>query len=78
MLEHGEKNFEQQGCLYPCDKADATGISGMSATPLFGPQGYRELGGRFSDTRNEYRIVGHKVEDYPEGFIYGSALNRLR
>ena len=48
MLEHGKRNFAQQGSLYTCDKVDATGIMGMSATPLFDPQSYMELEGRFS------------------------------
>jgi methylisocitrate lyase len=69
MLEHGKKNFAQQGSLYTCDKKDATGIDGMSATPLFDPRGYMELEGRFSGKKKEYTIVGHEVEDYPEGFV---------
>ncbi len=28
MLEHGKKNFAQQGSLYTCDKQDATGVYG--------------------------------------------------
>jgi methylisocitrate lyase len=69
MLEHGKKNFAQQGSLYTCDKQDATGIYGMSATPLFDPQGYMELEGRFSGKTKEYTIVGNDVEAYPEGFV---------
>jgi methylisocitrate lyase len=69
MLEHGKKNFAQQGSLYTCDKKDATGIDGMSATPLFDPRGYMELEGRFSGRKKEYTIVGHQVDDYPEGFV---------
>ena len=69
MLEHGKHNFAQQGSLYTCDKKDATGIQGMSATPLFDPQGYMELEGRFSGKDKEYTIVGHEVEAYPEGFV---------
>lgn len=69
MLEHGKHNFAQQGSLYTCDKKDATGIMGMSATPLFDPQGYMALEGRFSGHKKEYTIVGNAVEDYPEGFV---------
>jgi hypothetical protein len=69
MLEHGKKNFEQQGSLYTCDKKDATGIYGMSATPLFDPRGYMELEAKFSGRHKEFTIVGNEVEDYPEGFV---------
>ena len=47
MLEHGLRNFAEQGVSYTCGKKDATGIMGMSATPLFDPQSYMELQGRF-------------------------------
>jgi len=77
MLEHGKKNFAQQGSLYTCDKTDATGIYGMSATPLFDPQGYMELEGRFSGRSKEYTIVGNEVEDYPEGFVKTPITDRL-
>lgn len=69
MLEHGKRNFTQQGSLYTCDKKDATGIYGMSATPLFDPRGYMELEARFSGRQKEFTIVGNEVEDYPEGFV---------
>ena len=69
MLEHGKQNFAQQGSLYTCDKKDATGIDGASATPLFDPRGYMELEGRFSAKKKEYTIVGHQVDDYPTGFV---------
>src|SRR5262245_2698718 len=69
MLEHGKKNVAQQGSLYTCDKVDATGIMGMSATPLFDPQGYMALEGKFSGRKKEYTIVGNQVEEYPEGFV---------
>lgn len=77
MLEHGKKNFEQQGSLYTCDKKDATGIMGMSATPLFDPQGYMELEASFSGESKEYTIVGNEVEDYPEGFVKTPITDRL-
>ena len=77
MLEHGVKNFEQQGCIYTCDKQDATKVMGMSATPLFDPQGYMELEGRFSGRAKEYTIVGNEVEDFPPGFVRSSIDDRL-
>jgi 2-methylisocitrate lyase-like PEP mutase family enzyme len=69
MLEHGKRNFAQQGSLYTCDKQDATGILGMSATPLFDPRGYMELEAKFSGRKKEFTIVGNEVEDYPQGFV---------
>jgi len=77
MLEHGRHNFAQQGSLYTCDKVDATGIMGMSATPLFDPQSYMELQGRFGGSRKEYTIVGNKVEEFPEGFVRTPIDDRL-
>ncbi len=77
MLEHGKHNFAQQGCLYTCDKKDATGVPGMSATPLFDPQGYMELEARFSGRRKEYTIVGNEVEDFPSGFVRTPITDRL-
>ncbi|CCA91503.1 isocitrate lyase/phosphoenolpyruvate mutase family protein [Novosphingobium sp. PP1Y] len=68
MLEHGLRNVEQQGCHYTCQKQDATGVMGMSATPLFDPQSYMELENRFTGGGKEYTIVGNAVEDFPEGF----------
>ncbi len=77
MLEHGIKNYEQQGCIYTCDKQDATGVMGMSATPLFDPQGYMELEGRFTGGAKEYTIVGNEVEQFPPGFVRSSIDDRL-
>ena len=77
MLEHGKQNFLQQGSLYTCDKKDATGLKGMSATPLFDPHGYMELEGRFSGHSRRYTIVGNKVEQYPEGFVKTPITDRL-
>jgi hypothetical protein len=42
---------------------------GMSATPLFDPQGYMALESQFSGRKKEYTIVGNQVEEYPEGFV---------
>ena len=77
MLEHGKRNFAQQGSLYTCDKKDATGVDGMSATPLFDPRGYMELEERFSGRKKQYTIVGHEVEDYPAGFVRTPILDRF-
>ncbi|WP_294336433.1 isocitrate lyase/PEP mutase family protein [uncultured Sphingomonas sp.] len=77
MLEHGIRNFEQQGCHYTCQKVDATGVMGMSATPLFDPQSYMELENRFTGGGKEYTIVGNKVEDFPEGFVRSRIDDRL-
>lgn len=77
MLEHGLHNVKQQGCHYTCQKVDATGIMGMSATPLFDPQSYMELENRFTGGGKEYTIVGNKVEDFPEGFVRTSIDDRL-
>lgn len=77
MLEHGLRNVQQQGCHYTCQKVDATGIMGMSATPLFDPQSYMELEGRFTGRDKEFTIVGNQVEDFPEGFVRTSIDDRL-
>lgn len=77
MLEHGLKNFAQQGSLYTCDKVDATGIMGMSASPLFDPQAYMELESSFGGQRKDYTIVGNEVEDFPEGFVRTPIRDRL-
>ena len=77
MLEHGKKNFAQQGSLYTCDKVDATGIMGMSASPLFDPHGYMELEASFGGKAKEYTIVGNEVESYPEGFVRTPIRDRL-
>ena len=77
MLEHGLRNFAQQGSLYTCDKKDATGIMGMSASPLFDPQAYMELESRFGGQRKDYTIVGNEVEDFPSGFVRTPIDDRL-
>jgi 2-methylisocitrate lyase-like PEP mutase family enzyme len=77
MLEHGRRNFAQQGSLYTCDKVDATGIMGMSASPLFDPQAYMELEASFGGKRKDYTIVGNEVEDFPEGFVRTPIRDRL-
>jgi methylisocitrate lyase len=78
MLEHGKQNYLQQGCVYTCDKQDATGIYGDSATPLFDPQGYMELEARFTKIDKRYTIVGNYVGDFPEGFVRTPIDERLK
>jgi methylisocitrate lyase len=77
MLEHGKYNVKQQGCLYTCDKKDATGVYGDSATPLFDPQSYMELEAKFTGEVKTYNIVGNNVDDYPEGFTRTDIEDRL-
>lgn len=78
MLEHGKKNFAQQGVLYTCDKEDATGVRGDSATPLFDPGAYMELEGRFTRKKKEYTIVGNEVDDFPAEFVRNPIEDRLK
>jgi 2-methylisocitrate lyase-like PEP mutase family enzyme len=77
MLEHGLRNYAQQGCHYTCQKVDATGIMGMSATPLFDPHSYMELESRFGGERKDFTIVGNAVEDFPAGFTRSKIDDRL-
>lgn len=68
MLLHGKENFKNQSVAYTFTHAEATGQLDFSATPLFAPQDYMELENQFTGKDKEYTIVGHKVEDYPDGF----------
>lgn len=77
MLEHGLRNFAQGGCLYTCDKTDATGTFGPSATPLFDPQAYMELESRFTLQRKDYTIVGNQVAGFPAQFATAAIEDRL-
>jgi len=77
MLEHGKHNVAQQGCVYTCDKRDATGIRGASATPLFDPQSYMELEGQFTRKGKEYTIVGNEVEPFPSEFVRNPIRDRF-
>ncbi|MCW5952386.1 MAG: isocitrate lyase/phosphoenolpyruvate mutase family protein [Propionibacteriaceae bacterium] len=77
MIEHGVRNVAQQGCLYTMDKADATGVFGCSATPLFDPQAYMELESRFTLRPKEYTIVGNEVEEFPAHFANHPVEDRL-
>jgi methylisocitrate lyase len=78
MLEHGKKNFAQQGCIYTCDKKDATGVMGCSGTPLFDPQSYMKLEAKFTGEKKDYTIVGNNVEAFPKGFVRSAIEDRLR
>ena len=69
MLEHGTRNFAQQGSLYTCDKKDATGVFGDSATPLFDPQSYMDLERKFTGEDKQYTIVGNAVDALPKVFV---------
>ena len=77
MLEHGKYNYAQQGSLYTCDKKDATGVYGDSATPLFDPQSYMGLEEKFTGERKEYTIVGSDVDGFPDGFVRTGIQDRL-
>ena len=77
MLEHGKHNFADQGCIYTCDKKDATGVFGDSATPLFDPQSYMELESRFTGKKKNYTIVGTDVASFPEEFVRTPIEERL-
>jgi methylisocitrate lyase len=55
--------------LYTCDKKDATGVMGDSATPLFDPQAYMQLEGEFTGETKNYTIVGNKVDAFPKGLV---------
>ena len=77
MLEHGKHNFADQGCVYTCDKKDATGVFGDSATPLFDPESYMELESRFTGKKKNYTIVGTDVNSFPEGFVRTPVEDRL-
>jgi methylisocitrate lyase len=77
MLEHGLRNFADQGCVYTCDKLGAAGIPGASATPLFDPQSYMALEARLTGKSKTYRIVGNDVVPFPEGFVRTPIEDRL-
>jgi methylisocitrate lyase len=77
MLEHGLANYRDQSVAYTFTHAPATGIASYSATPLFDPQGYMELEASFTRQSKEYTIVGHKVEEFPDGFVRSKVKDRL-
>ncbi len=46
MLEHGKRNVVQQGCLYTCDKVDATAILGMQCHAALRSEGLHGARGK--------------------------------
>lgn len=68
MLEHGLKNYANQSVAYTFETAPGSGVESFSASGLFDPQAYLKLENTFTKGDKEYTIVGHQVEDYPEGF----------
>jgi methylisocitrate lyase len=77
MLEHGLANFKEQSVSYTFTNAPATGIMSYSASSMFDPQGYMELENSFTRKEKEYTIVGHKVEEFPKGFVRSKIKDRL-
>lgn len=77
MLEHGLKNFENQSVAYTFETAPGSGVQSFSASGLFDPQAYLKLENTFTKGDKEYTIVGHQVEDYPEGFARFDISERL-
>lgn len=68
MLEHGFKNFAAQDVAYTCNKKDATGIFGESATPLFEPDAFMQFESRFTGVTKSYSIGDHKMPPMPDIF----------
>ena len=66
MLEHGLRNFVEQGNAYTFATAPATGIEGDSAMPLYDPHAYMDLERQYTKENKEYTIVGHHVEGFPQ------------
>lgn len=77
MLEHGLVNFRDQSVAYTFETAPASGVESFSSSGLFDPQAYLALENKFTKGDKEYTIVGHQVEDYPEGFVRPSIEERL-
>lgn len=77
MLEHGRENFKNQSVGYTFTHAPATGVRSFSGSSLFDPQGYMALENSFTKSDKEYTIVGHAVEDYPEGWVRPDIKDRL-
>ena len=77
MLEHGLQNYKNQDVTYTFSTAPATGMESFSASGMFDPQAYMKLENRYTSGDKEYTIVGHKVEDYPEGFVRPDVKERL-
>ena len=77
MLEHGLANYKNQSVAYTFETAPTTGIESFSASGMFDPQAYLALENSFTHGNKEYTIVGHQVEDYPEGFVRPDIKERL-
>ena len=77
MLEHGLANFKDQSVAYTFQTAPASGIESFSCSGMFDPQAYLALENRFTQGDKVYTIVGHQVEDYPEGFVRPDITERL-
>ena len=77
MLEHGLRNYRDQSVVYTFETAPATGIESFSASGMFDPQAYMKLENSYTGGGKEYTIVGHKVEDYPEGFVRPDVKERM-
>ena len=77
MLEHGLKNYANQSVAYTFETAPGSGVQSFSASGLFDPQAYLKLENTFTKGDKEYTIVGHQVEDYPEGFVRFDISERL-
>lgn len=77
MLEHGLKNYADQSVAYTFETAPGSGVQSFSASGLFDPQAYLKLENTFTKGDKEYTIVGHQVEDYPEGFARFDISERL-
>ena len=77
MLEHGLVNFKNQSVAYTFETAPASKVESFSASGMFDPQAYLALENSFTKANKEYTIVGHKVEDYPEGFVRPDIRERL-
>lgn len=77
MLEHGLRNYANQSVAYTFATAPGSGVESFSASGLFDPQAYLKLENTFTKGDKEYTIVGHQVEDYPEGFARFDISERL-
>ena len=65
------------GIVHDRVTAPATGVESFSASGLFDPQAYLRLENSYTHGDKEYTIVGHKVEDFPEGFVRPDIRDRL-
>ncbi len=70
-------NFKNQSVAYTFETAPASGIESFSASGMFDPQAYLRLENSYTGGDKEYTIVGHKVEDYPDGFVRPDIKERM-